>query len=220
MIKFIPYFHLGLALLVGLAQSDPHPLHDFCVADTAAGSQTFLTNDFPCINPELALPSHFATSALAMPGNTRENPSGFNVTLATISNLPGLNTLGLTLARADLAPNGLIPPHSHPRASEVTICLQGTLLVGFVDTSNRLLTQQLRVGDSFVFPKGLIHFVYNLEASTQAIAVSGLNSQSPGAQIGSMSSFASHPNIPDEVLQKAYLINGQDVARIRRNLGG
>ncbi|KAG6426347.1 hypothetical protein SASPL_107683 [Salvia splendens] len=148
------------------------------------------------------------------------NQFDFNVTLSNVNNLPGLNTLGLTMARVDIAANGLVPPHSHPRASEVTILLEGSLLVGFVDTSNKLYTQRLRPGDSFVFPKGLIHFLYNTGISSPALAVSGLSSQNPGAQVSSVASFASHPGMPDDVLRKGFKMNGQDVARIRRNLGG
>ncbi|KAM1437718.1 hypothetical protein ACFXTO_011823 [Malus domestica] len=37
----------------------------------------------------------------------------------------------------DIAAFGIVPPHLHPRDLEVTICLKGLLLVGFVDTSNR-----------------------------------------------------------------------------------
>ncbi|KAL8518893.1 hypothetical protein ACS0TY_010016 [Phlomoides rotata] len=72
------------------------------------------------------------------------NQFDFNVTLTNTNNLPGLNTFGLAMARIDIAPNGLVPPHSHPRASELTILLQGSLLVGFVDTWNNLHTQRLR----------------------------------------------------------------------------
>ncbi|GLT40039.1 hypothetical protein SLA2020_141980 [Shorea laevis] len=206
-----------LILSVGLSKSDPDPLQDYCIANTKS---EFFINGVPCINPKLASSSHFTTSALGKPGNTKANFFGFNVTLTNIVNLPGLNTLGLTMARVDIEADGLVPPHAHPRASEVTICLQGALLVGFVDTSNRLLTQQLRPGDSFVFPKGAIHFLYNMDSKNKALAVSGLNSQNPGVQIASTAVFTSKPNIPDEVLKKAFQITGQDVARIRRNLGG
>ncbi|KAL1808317.1 hypothetical protein ACET3Z_025307 [Daucus carota] len=198
---------------------DPDPLQDYCIADTKT-PQTFFCNGAPCIDPAQAKASHFATSALSKPGNTRGNPFGFNVTLANIRNLPGLNTLGLTMARVDIAPDGLIPPHAHPRASEVTTLLKGSLLVGFVDTSNRLYTQQLRPGDTFVFPKGLVHYLYNLDSKSAALTVSGLNSQNPGAQIASLASFTSKPSIPDVILTKAYQINGQDVTKIRQNLGG
>lgn len=216
-----PLLHLflGLTLLLGIAKPDPDPLQDYCIADTKI-RPSFYINGAPCIDPSLAISSHFTTSALAKAGNTKANPFGFNVTLTNIANLPGLNTMGLTMARIDLAELGLVPPHSHPRASEVTICLRGTILVGFVDTTNALFAQQLRAGDSFVFPKGLIHFLYNLDPTSSALAVSGLSSQNPGAQIAPLAAFTSKPNLPDEVLLKAFQISKQDVMRIRRNLGG
>ncbi|XP_043725336.1 germin-like protein subfamily 1 member 1 [Telopea speciosissima] len=210
---------LILAVLLGIITSDPEPLQDFCVADTVNPHSMFL-NGAPCINPSQAISCHFMTSILAKPGNTSANRFGFNVTLTNIQNLPGINTQGLTMARVDIAVNGYIPPHSHPRASEVTILLKGNILVGFIDTSNKLFTQQLRPGDSFVFPKGLTHFLYNIDMSSPAVAVAGLNSQNPGAQLVSLATFASKPRIPDEVLKNAFQIGGQDVERIRRNLGG
>ncbi|XWS63599.1 hypothetical protein CRYUN_Cryun06bG0114500 [Craigia yunnanensis] len=173
---------LGLTLLLGLAKPNPDPLQDYCIADTK--SPLFL-NGAPCLNPSLALSSHFTTSALAKP-----------------------------------VANGFVPPHSHPRASKVIICLQGVLLVGFVDTSNRLFTQQLGVGDSFVFPRGLIHFLYNMDSRNPALAISGLSSQNPDAQIASRVAFVSNPSIPDAILEKAFQISNKDVAKIRKNLGG
>ncbi|CAK9137847.1 unnamed protein product [Ilex paraguariensis] len=218
-ISFLIHLFLSLILILGFVKPDPDPLQDYCVANTNT-PQTFFYNGVPCINPSLATPSNFVTTALSIPGNTKGNPFGFNVTLANVKNLPGLNTLGLTMARVDIAGNGLVPPHSHPRASEVTILLKGSLLVGFVDTSNRLFTQQLRSGDSFVFPKGLIHFLFNLDSQNAALCVSGLSSQNPGAQIVSLATFTSKPAIPDDVLKKGFQITAQDVLKIRRNLGG
>uniref|UniRef100_A0A2P2N5H4 Germin-like protein n=1 Tax=Rhizophora mucronata TaxID=61149 RepID=A0A2P2N5H4_RHIMU len=208
-----------LALLLGLTKPDPDPLQDYCVADTKAPQSVYL-NGAPCINPKQVVSSHFTTSVLSKPGNTSANLFGFNVTLTNIANLPGLNTMGLTMARIDLAVDGLLPPHWHPRASEVTICLKGSLLVGFVDTSNRLFTQDLQVGDSFVFPKGMIHFLYNNDPQAPALAVSGLNCQNPGVQLASLATFTARPYIPDEVLSKAFQITDREIRRIRRNLGG
>lgn len=210
---------LALSLLCNLAKPDCDPLQDYCIADTKTPQDLFI-NGAPCINPKLATSSHFATSALSKPGDTKANVFGFNVTLANVNNLPGLNTMGLTMARVDIAGNGLVPPHTHPRASEVTICLKGELLVGFVDTSKRLFTQQLKPGEAFVFPRGLIHFLYNMDTFRPALAISGLTSQNPGAQLISAAAFTSKPEIPDEILQKAFQIGAKDVSRIRRNLGG
>ncbi|KAG8366229.1 hypothetical protein BUALT_Bualt17G0054800 [Buddleja alternifolia] len=208
---------LGRFFLLGYVRSDPEPLNDYCVADTK-NPHNFFLNGVPCINPDHTLASHFATSALSKPGDL--NQFRFNVTLTNTNNLPGLNTLGLVMARIDIAVDGLVPPHSHPRASEVTILLKGSLLVGFVDTSNRLYTQRLRPGDCFVFPKGLIHFLYNTDMVNPALAVSGLSSQNPGTQVSSLATFATRPPIPDEVLKKGFKVNGQDVIKIRKNLGG
>ncbi|GFP96143.1 germin-like protein subfamily 1 member 1 [Phtheirospermum japonicum] len=208
---------LSLFSFLRFGKSDPEPLNDYCVADTT-NPRDFFLNGLPCINPYHTLASHFATSALSKPGNM--NQFGFNVTLTNANSLPGLNTLGLVMARVDIAVNGLVPPHSHPRASEVTILIEGSLLVGFVDTSNRLHTQRLRPSDSFVFPKGLIHFLYNTDMVKPAFAISGLSSQNPGAQISSIATFTSNPDMPDDVLKKGFKISGQDVTRIRRNLGG
>lgn len=206
-----------LALLLGQAKPDPHPLQDYCVADNQS---PLSINGVPCIDPNKAKPSHFTTSVLSKPTSANTSQFGFNVRMINTVDLPGLNTLGLTMSRIDIVPKGSVPPHSHPRASEVTICLKGQLQVGFVDTSNRLYQQTLQPGDSFVFPKGLLHFLYNLNSRVPVLMVSGFSSQKPGTQFASIATFKSIPDIPDEVLKNAFKITNQDVIRIRRSLGG
>lgn len=212
----LPLLLFTLSLFLGQCRPDPDPIQDYCIADN---KNTFFINGVPCIDPKKASSSHFVTSALSKPGNT-SNLFGFSVTPTNTVNLPGLNTLGLVLVRVDIAGNGIVPPHSHPRASEVTTCLKGRLLVGFIDTSNRMFTQNLKPGESFVFPKGLIHFLFNRDSQEPALALSGLNSQNPGAQIASVATFASKPSIPDAILEKAFQISSQEVEIIRRRLGG
>lgn len=213
----------ALALILCPARSDPDPLQDYCVASTTMEPHNYFSsiNGAPCINPSLVRTGHFSTSVLSKAGNPKYNfPFEFSVTLTNTSNLPGINTMGLSMARVDIAAQGLVPPHSHPRASEVIICLEGVIHVGFVDTSNRLFTQILRTGESFVFPRGLIHYMYNIDSTRPALSLSGFSSQNPGVQISSISNFVSKPQIPDDVLRKAFMITGQDIAKIRANLGG
>ncbi|XP_022151334.1 germin-like protein subfamily 1 member 1 [Momordica charantia] len=210
-------FFLLLLCFVNLCCCDPDPLQDYCVANPKSSSMFF--NGVACINPNFATTAHFTTSALSKPGNTR-NLFGFSVTATNTDNLPGLNTLGLTLARIDLQAQGVVPLHSHPRASEITICLGGHIVVGFVDTSNRVFSKKIGGGESFVFPKGLLHFMYNDDSKNSAVAVSGLNSQNPGAQLTALAAFASKPDIPPQVLKKSFQITDCDIARIRRSLGG
>ncbi|KAF0892565.1 hypothetical protein E2562_016862 [Oryza meyeriana var. granulata] len=147
--------------------SDPSQLQDFCVADKLSA---VFVNGFVCKNPKLVTANDFFFHGLNVPGNTM-NAQGSAVTPVTVNELPGLNTLGISLVRIDFAPNGQNPPHTHPRATEVLTVIQGTLLVGFVTSNqmgggNQLLTKQLVAGDVFVFPQGLIHFQLNNGANS------------------------------------------------------
>jgi quercetin dioxygenase-like cupin family protein len=218
---------LSLFLFAAVCRSDPDLLLDYCVADTASPpSLQFHLNGLACIDPASARAEHFATSALSSRATTDPSAAatalfGFNVTVTNpASSLPGANAQGLAMARTDLAPGGLAPPHTHPRASEVALVLDGSVLVGFADTSYRLYTQLLRAGETFVFPRGMVHFLYNMDVAAPAVVLSGLNSQSPGAQLVPFSAFRTEPRVPEEVLKIAFKINGQDVHRIQRNLGG
>ncbi|XP_020186701.1 germin-like protein 3-1 [Aegilops tauschii subsp. strangulata] len=200
--------------------SDPDLLLDFCIADTTAAA-AFHFNGLPCIDPATARADHFATSALSRPTDSSGTLFGFNATMTSpAASLPGANAQGLAMARVDLAPGGMAPLHSHPRASEVALVLSGGVLVGFADTSYRLYTQRLRAGEAFVFPRGMVHFMRSEDTSAPAVVLSGLNSQSPGAQLVPFSAFLTEPRLPDEVVKKTFRITGQDVQRIQRSLGG
>ncbi|GLJ05242.1 hypothetical protein SUGI_0014450 [Cryptomeria japonica] len=213
------YFVLPLImlLLVPTISSDPDSLQDFCVADTK--SSTVFINGFPCMNPNYATAKDFTTSILSNQGNTSGNLFGASVVFTTPQVLPGINTLGVVFARVDVGVGGEVPPHTHPRASEIVFVLQGNLTVGFVDTTNKLFSADIKTGDVFLFPKALIHFVQNT-GDTTASLIGAFNSQAPGAQIIPLALFASNPAIPNEVLAKAFQINAYEVDTIRKNLGG
>ena len=127
--------------------------------------------------------------------------------------IPGLNTLGVSLARIDYAPGGLNPPHTHPRATEVVYVLEGTLDVGFLTTANRLISQSLKKGDVFAFPRGLVHFQKN-NGRVPAAVIAAFNSQLPGTQSLGATLFGSTPPVPDEILSQAF----QTTPRIVRNI--
>ncbi|MFS7970918.1 hypothetical protein Hanom_Chr09g00826561 [Helianthus anomalus] len=148
-------------------------------------------------------------------GNTH-NDVGSNVTSVTVAQLPGLNTLGISMARIDFAPWGINPPHTHPRATEVLTVIEGRLLVGFVTSNpeNRLITQVLEKGDVFVFPQGLIHFQKNV-GNGNALAIAGLSSQNPGVITIANAVFGSNPDIEVDVLAKAFQVDIKVVQQIQ-----
>ncbi|GMY24170.1 germin-like protein subfamily 1 member 7 [Fagus crenata] len=195
-----------LALATSLASAyDPSPLQDFCVATNDINSAVFVNGKF-CMDPAVVTANDFFFPGLNVAGNTG-NKVGFNVTLVDVNKLPGLNTLGISLARLDFAPYGLNPPHTHPRATEILVVVEGTLYVGFVTSNpNKLFTKVLNKGDVFVFPIGLIHFQFNI-GQTNALAFSGLSSQNPGVITIATAVFGSTPPINPDVLIKAFQLD-------------
>ncbi|GAV69736.1 Cupin_1 domain-containing protein [Cephalotus follicularis] len=203
-------FYAALVLLA-LAFSwstayDPAPLQDFCVDLNDTSSAVFVNGKF-CKDPKLVKAEDFFFPGLNKPGNT-SNREGSAVTPVNVMQIGGLNTLGISLARIDFAPYGLNPPHTHPRATEILVVLEGSLHVGFVTSNpdNRLFTKVLNVGDVFVFPIGLIHFQFN-RGNTPAVAISGLSSQNPGVITIANAVFGSNPPISTDVLSKAFQID-------------
>ncbi|KAJ4792164.1 RmlC-like cupins superfamily protein [Rhynchospora pubera] len=210
MATYAIYLFTFLALVSSQAfASDPSPLQDFCVTDMK--SEVFV-NGLVCKNPKEAKPEDFFFPGLDKAGDTSKNP-GSNVTLVNVDKIAGLNTLGISLAHIDFAPNGgLNSPHIHPRATEVLTVMEGTLYVGFVTSSPdfKLFSKVLNKGDVFVFPKGLIHFQFNIGA-VPAVAFAGLSSQNPGLVTVAKAVFGSNPPISDDVLAKAFQLDKKTV---------
>ncbi|TYI02606.1 hypothetical protein ES332_A11G278600v1 [Gossypium tomentosum] len=195
--------------------SDPSPLQDFCVAINDPKDAMFVNGKF-YKDPKLAKAQDFYYSGLNIPRNT-SNPVGSTVTPVNVAQIPGLNTLGISLVRIDYAPNGgLNPPHTHPRATEILVVVEGTLYVGFVtsNTDNRLITKVLYPGDVFVFPIGLIHFQFNV-GKTNAVAFAALSSQNPGVITVANAVFGSNPPINPDVLVKAFQLDKNVVKNLQ-----
>lgn len=190
---------------------DPDLLQDICVADLTSSGGLKL-NGFPCKAAVSA--DDFYFKGLATAGDTN-NTFGSAVTGANVEKLPGLNTLGVSMARIDYAPGGgLNPPHTHPRATEVVFVLYGDLDVGFITTANKLFAKTISQGDVFAFPRGLVHFQKNTGDKPAAV-ISAFDSQLPGTQSIAMTLFGASPEVPDDVLAKAFQIGAVEVDKIK-----
>uniref|UniRef100_A0A803QE34 Germin-like protein n=1 Tax=Cannabis sativa TaxID=3483 RepID=A0A803QE34_CANSA len=174
-----------------------------------------LVNGFACKDPKLVDANDFFFSGLNKPGNT-SNVIGSKVTLVNVEKIPGLNTLGVSVARVDYEPLGLNPPHTHPRATELFTVIKGTFQVGFVTSNpeNRLITKILQEGDVFAFPKGLVHFQRNI-GHGKGLAISSLSSQNPGIVTIANAVFGSNPDIPADILAKAFQMDNNLVLNIQ-----
>ncbi|CAN1145382.1 Putative germin-like protein 2-1 [Linum perenne] len=164
---------------------DPAGLQDFCVADPNSNVRL---NGFACKNPVTVQANDFSFSGLHVPGNT-SNVVGSRVTPVSVTQIPGLNTLGISL---------------------------GSLEVGFVTSNpeNRLISKIIHKGDVFVFPIGLIHFQRNVGYGN-AVAIAGLSSQNPGVITVANSVFGSKPEISCDVLAKAFQVEKRVVEQLQ-----
>ncbi|KAK1384835.1 Cupin type-1 domain-containing protein [Heracleum sosnowskyi] len=201
--KNFTLFLLFLAITCTISTANvPNPLQDFCVADFSSSAPR--VNGYACLDPKLVKAEHFSVSGLHLDCST-SNSLGTCVHRITVAELPGLNTLGLSNVRVNYAQNGVVPPHIHPRATEILTVLKGRLRVGFVtgNPENRLITKVLGEGDVFVFPQGLAHFQQNV-ANGNTTVLAFLSAANPGVITVADAVFGSNPPIRDDILEKAF----------------
>ncbi|KAL8098270.1 germin-like protein subfamily 2 member 1 [Apium graveolens] len=196
------------AIFYNSVSADPDLLQDVCVADLTSSIKV---NGYPCREPFTAEDFFFA--GLAAPG-VINTTMGAVVTPASVQKLPGLNALGISMARIDYTGGGLNPPHLHPRASELAYVLEGELEMGFVTTRDVLISKVMKKGELFVFPKGLVHYQKNNKKEPAALLVA-FNSQFPGTQPIAPTLFGATPPVPDNVLSMAFQVDQPVVTNIK-----
>ncbi|MBA0754304.1 hypothetical protein Gogos_020290 [Gossypium gossypioides] len=133
-----------------------------------------ITSDFVVpfgVNVTL-LDRNFFTYTGMRPLITSYPPTNFIVTKATMAEFPAFNGQSVSYIVLQYPAGSVNPFHTHPRATELLFLTYGILEVRFVDTTNKLFTQRLQVGDIFVFPKGLVHYQFNCAENDSVIMVS------------------------------------------------
>lgn len=103
-------------------------------------------------------------------------------------------------ARFDLAPCALVPPHVHPRGTEVYFVYEGSLKVGFHEEgSGRLLETTADAGTSGIVPQGLLHYVQN-DSCKPAKFLASLPNRDPGTSVVTAQFFA----LPESVIRGSF----------------
>lgn len=214
--------HLALLLLAVLlpaaVTADPDAVQDFCVPDAGRGRpvELNLIRSYPCRSPANLTAGDFAFSGVRAAGNFSAD-TGFAGVSVTPAQFPGLHTLGMSFARADLsAAGGVNPPHYHPRATETALVLAGRVYAGFVDTGGRLFAKVLVEGEVMVFPRGMVHFQLNV-GDQPATVYGTFNSENPGIVRIPATVFGS--GIRDAVLERAFGLTAEELRRIEKRFG-
>lgn len=173
-------------------------------------------NGFACKDEANVTADDFYFEGLAKAATINKSV-GSIVTAANVEKIAGLNTLGVSLSRVDYAPNGLNPPHTHPRATEVIYVLEGELDVGFITTENKLISKTIKEGEIFVFPKGLVHFQKNNKDKSASV-IGAFNSQFPGTQTIAAALFTAKPPLALNVLTKTFQVGEDEIDKIKSKL--
>lgn len=189
---------LFLAISKTAWAGDPDILSDFIIPENS----TSVTSDF-----------FTYTGLRTVLGNT---PQNLTVSKASLKEFPGLDGESVSLAVLQFPAGAVNPLHTHPRSAELLFLIDGILEVGFVDTENVFYSKTLKVGDLFVFPKGLVHYQYNRNHKHHATAISAFGSASAGTVSVPLSVFAT--GIDDETLALSFHTDVATVQKIKAGL--
>ncbi|KAG2316225.1 hypothetical protein Bca52824_019347 [Brassica carinata] len=155
-----------------------------------------------------------------------------------VRRIPGLNTLAIAIARYDFAPGGQIPPHIHPRASQMILVLKGKLLFhANIGKTNAVAIGANGSQDPGVVPigktlfgsnplidTGLLAKAFALDVNTfhanigktNAVAIGANGSQDPGVVPIGKTLFGSNPLIDTGLLAKAFALDVNTVRYLQR----
>ncbi|CAM8978985.1 unnamed protein product [Rhodiola kirilowii] len=140
-------------------------------------------------------------------------PKSFKASKVSATEFPSLTGHDVSLTVLQFPPGGLNPPHVNVRASGLFIVLKGRVEVGFVDLGDKLYTQILEAGDVFVFPKGLVHYQYNVDKRKAATALAAFGSTGAGTYTIPSTIFGS--GIRDEILAMSFNIDVDSIRKLK-----
>lgn len=138
---------------------------------------------------------------MVISGNPAKTGTDAVITFGLVQDYPGLNTQGLSHVRLDFDIGGVIPPHTHPLASETLFVVEGSIFTGFVSHDNVLYSKTLQKGDMFLYPRGLLHFQLNV-GNGPALTFNSFNAQMPALLLAANQLLAT--NISNTVLTKSF----------------
>ncbi|XP_039145687.1 auxin-binding protein ABP19a-like [Dioscorea cayenensis subsp. rotundata] len=188
-------------------------LQDFCVADLnfpqgLAG--------YPCKSLSNVTVDDFVFTGFRNPGNT-SNINMLSITPAFVAQWPAVNGLGISVAYVEMAPGGRVPVHTHPGGTELIVVTEGTIIAGFISSSNKAYTKKLEAFEAMIFPQGLLHFQVNA-GSVKAKLLVSFSSPNPGVQIISTALFGN--DLSSEILEEVSSIDVAEVKKLKAMFGG
>ncbi|KAI4622359.1 uncharacterized protein J4E88_009130 [Alternaria novae-zelandiae] len=128
-----------------------------------------------------------------------DSPTGAVIN-ANAASFPALTGLGSSMALLKLAPCGMLPPHLHPRATNLVTAITGnttTYMIGENGVKTRKVDMiPMRVT---IFPQGSLHMMQNNDCEP-ALLLSALNSDDSGT----LNILPSLWSVPQDVISAGF----------------
>ncbi|RDX73029.1 Auxin-binding protein ABP19a, partial [Mucuna pruriens] len=193
--------------LLALVSSTCHAsVNDFCIANLKGPDSP---SGYKCKPPNTVTVDDFVFSGFVA-GNIT-NPFNVALTTAFVTEFPGVNGLGISAARLDMAKGGTVPMHSHPGATELLIMLRGQITAAII-TPSAVFEKTLKPGDVMVFPQGLLHFQVN-SGKGKATAFLAFSSANPGAQLLDLLLFGN--TLPSDLVARTTFLDVSQVKKLK-----
>ncbi|KAF1848344.1 RmlC-like cupin [Cucurbitaria berberidis CBS 394.84] len=102
------------------------------------------------------------------------------VITADAASFPALTNLGISIALLKLAPCGMLPPHFHPRATNLVTAITGNTTSWMIGENGvKTIRVNLTPMRMTIFPQGSLHVMQNNDCEP-ALLLSALNSDDSG----------------------------------------
>jgi hypothetical protein len=95
-----------------------------------------------------------------------------SVVNANAATFPAMAGLGMTLAMLNLGPCAMLPPHMHPRATNMVMAIEGTTNTFMISENGaRMVSETLRPGQMTIFPRASLHTMQNTGSSHNPLSL-------------------------------------------------
>lgn len=106
--------------------------------------------------------------------------AGGHTTHAARDTFPALVGTGMAMTLGFLDACSINTPHTHPRATEFNLVMNGTLHAGFLaENGARFVVNDVPALSATIFPQGAIHFEANLGCE-KVVFIAAFNDEDPG----------------------------------------
>ncbi|KAF5727535.1 hypothetical protein HS088_TW22G01231 [Tripterygium wilfordii] len=107
----------------------------FAIVQMVKAGDADILSDF-VVPPNTTIDGNFFTYIDMRALVNSKPPSTLTVAKASMAEFPALNGQSVSYATLQFPIGNANPPHTHPRSAELLFIVEGSLQVGFVDTTN------------------------------------------------------------------------------------